>query len=222
MTSTPPIRILIADDHTLVREGLRALIDHQPELILVGEAVDGPSAVALSLALQPDVILMDLVMPGQDGLSATTEIKQRLPQACILILTGSAGESHLLPALRAGALGYLQKDAPCEQLLQAIHEVAQGRPFLSSPIAFRAIVEQKIPPPASSPSPDPLLTDREVETLRLLAQGYTNDQIAWRLCLSSNTVARHVNSILAKLALTNRTQAALYALRHGIANLEPA
>jgi NarL family two-component system response regulator LiaR len=215
MMSTRPIRILIVDDHTLIREGLRAMISLQPELLLAGEAVDGLTAVALSLALEPDVILMDLVLPGLDGLGATAEIKRQLPQARILILTGSANDDQLLPALKAGALGYLQKDAPYEQLLQAIHEVAHGRPFLSSAVALKALTGQETPPTNT------LLTEREIETLCLLAQGLTNDQIAWRLCVSANTVARHINSILAKLELTNRTQAALYALRHGIASLEP-
>lgn len=219
MIQTQPIRVLIADDHTLIRDGLRALIELQPGLKLAGEAVDGPAAVALSLALQPDIILLDLVMPGQDGLSVIAEIKEYLPEARILILSGSSSEAQILAALKAGALGYLQKDAPHEQLLEAIQEVAQGRPFLASPLAIKALAGHARP--VSLPL-SRCLSDRELETLRLLAQGLSNEQIAWRLMVSPNTVARHVNSILTKLGLANRTQAALYALRHGLARLEPA
>jgi two-component system, NarL family, response regulator LiaR len=214
MSQLSPIRILIADDHTLVREGLRAMINLQPGLKLVGEATNGQEVVTLALALQPDVILTDLAMPHKDGLTAIAEIRQSLPQARILVLTGRADDEHVFPAIKAGAIGYILKDAPREQLFQAITDVAQGRAYLPSQAASKVV--QGLHQPAAAGT----LTERELETLRLLAQGLSNEQIAWRLYVSPNTVARHVNSILTKLSLSNRTQAALYALRHGLATLE--
>jgi NarL family two-component system response regulator LiaR len=213
MSQLSPIRVLIADDHAIVREGLRAVISLQPGLKLVGEATNGQEVVTLALALQPDVILTDLAMPHKDGLTAIAEIRQSLPQARILVLTGLADDEHVFPAIKAGAIGYILKDAPREQLFQAITDVALGRAYLPPQAASKLV--QGLHQPAAS-----TLTEREVETLRLLAQGLSNEQIAWRLYVSPNTVARHVNSILTKLSLSNRTQAALYALRHGLATLE--
>jgi NarL family two-component system response regulator LiaR len=213
MSQLSPIRVLIADDHAIVREGLRAVISLQPGLVLVGEATNGQEVVTLALALQPDVILTDLAMPHKDGLTAIAEIRQSLPQARILVLTGLADDEHVFPAIKAGAIGYILKDAPREQLFRAITDVAQGRAYLPPQAASKLV--QGLHQPAAS-----TLTERELETLRLLAQGLSNEQIAWRLYVSPNTVARHVNSILTKLNLSNRTQAALYALRHGLATLE--
>ncbi|MCL4303695.1 MAG: response regulator transcription factor [Anaerolineae bacterium] len=210
-----PIRILIADDHEIVREGLRSLIGLQPDMELVGEAANGLEAVSLALTLQPDVILIDLAMPHQDGLIAIAKIKQALPQARILVLTGFSKDEHVFPAVKAGALGYLLKDTPREELLRAITEVAYGRAYWPPAIATQ--LAQGMARLAGTPSE---LTTREVEILRLLARGLTNEQIAWQLYLSANTVARHINSILTKLDLTNRTQAVLFALRHGLATLD--
>jgi NarL family two-component system response regulator LiaR len=210
------IRILIADDHAVVREGLAAILAAQPDLSLVGEATDGVEAVALAQELHPDVILLDLVMPRKDGLAAIREIKRTNPDAHILILTSFADDERVFPAIKAGALGYLLKDTPRGQLLQAVRDVAQGRASLHPTIALKMMREFRQPPvaPASRAVP---LTERESETLRLIARGLSNQAIAAELVVDERTVAKYVSSILAKLHLANRTQAALYAVREGLA-----
>lgn len=214
------LRILIADDHAIVREGLGAIITIQPDMVLVGEAADGLEAVAQAKILQPDVMLMDLVMPHLDGLAAIIQIKQHNPTMRILVLTSFADDEKVFPAIKAGAMGYLLKDASRQQLLQAIRQVAQGQASLHPQIALRVMRELNQAttlPPTVNP-----LTDREVETLRLIAHGLTNQEIATALIISEFTVSRHVNNILQKLHLANRTQAALYALRTGLATLDLA
>jgi NarL family two-component system response regulator LiaR len=212
------IRILIVDDHAIVREGLRTLIASEPRMELVGEAADGVEAVSLARSLKPDVILMDLLMPRKDGLEAIDEIKQENPDVSILILTSFAEEDKVFPAIRAGALGYLLKDSSPQQLLQAIHDVSRGESSLHPSIALKLVREISQPsdlPPAKHP-----LTEREVDVLKLVAQGLTNQEIADRLVISEWTVRTHVRNILGKLHLANRTQAALYALREGLAELD--
>lgn len=214
------IRVLIADDHAVVREGLQSLISIKPDMRVVGEAKDGIEAVSKAHALQPDVILLDMVMPRMDGLDAIAAIKERDPEARILILTSFAEDEKVLPAIKAGALGYLLKDSSPQQLIEAVRDVYGGRSSLHPTVARMVINEVNKPPGALSP-PDPL-TDREVETLKLVAQGLSNQEIADRLVVSTRTVGKHVSSILDKLHLANRTQVTLYALRHGIAELPPA
>lgn len=212
------IRILIADDHAIVREGLRTLIASEPGMEVAGEAADGLQAVSLARSLQPDVILMDLMMPRKNGLEAIEEIKQENPEVCILVLTSFAEEDKVFPAIRAGALGYLLKDSSPQQLLQAIYDVHRGESSLHPTIALKLIREISQPsdlPPAEHP-----LTEREVDVLKLVAQGLTNQEIADRLVISEWTVRTHVRNILGKLHLANRTQAALYALREGLAELD--
>lgn len=211
------LRILIADDHEVVREGIGTMIAAQRDLILAGEAADGRQAVALAAELHPDVILMDLVMPHMDGLQAITAIKTADPAARILVLTGFADDEKVFPAIKAGALGYLLKDTPRSQLLQAIHDVARGQVSLHPEIALKVIGE--LNRPAGRPPTEEPLTERELETLRLIARGLTNQEIAAALFLHERTVAKYVGSILAKLHLANRTQAALYALKKGLAAL---
>jgi len=218
MTQAETIRVLIADDHAVVREGLAAILALQSDMQLVGEATDGVQVVALAQALQPDVILTDLVMPRQDGLAAIREIKAANPDARILVLTSFADDERVFPAIKAGALGYLLKDIPREQLLQAIRDVAQGRAFLHPVIALKLIRELEQPPDLPVTT-DPL-TARELETLRLIARGLTNQEIADELFIHERTVAKYVSNVLGKLHLANRTQAALYALREGLASLE--
>jgi len=208
---------LIADDHEVVREGLGSMISSQADMELAGEAANGQRAVMLAAALQPDVILMDLVMPQMDGLQAIITIKQNDPTARILVLTSYADDEKVFLAIKAGALGYLLKDTPRAQILQAIRDVAEGRAFLHPEIALKVIGELKRPPdlpPTNAP-----LTEREVETLRLIARGLTNQEIGQELGLNERTIAKYVGSILDKLHLANRTQAALYALKSGIAKL---
>jgi NarL family two-component system response regulator LiaR len=218
MTDAQPIRLLIADDHTIVREGLRALFATEPGIEVVGEAADGEQAVDLARRLQPDVVLLDMVMPRKDGLSAIPAIRAHSPAARILVLTSFAEDDKVFPAIKAGALGYLLKDSSPAELLQAIRSVHQGEASLHPTIA-RMLIKELNRPPAGPPTAEPL-TEREVEVLRLVAQGLSNDDIAARLVVSERTVRTHVSNILDKLHLANRTQATLYALKQGIASLD--
>jgi len=212
------IRILTADDHAVVREGLRALIDTEPGMVLVAEAADGAEAVRKAQALNPDVVLLDLVMPRKSGIEAIGEIKRTTPSTRILVLTSFAEDDKVFPAIKAGAHGYLLKDTSPHQLLQAIREVYRGEPSMHPTIARKLMLELQRSselPPTEEP-----LTEREAEVLSLVAQGLTNQEIADLLFVSERTVRTHVSNILGKLHLANRTQAALYALRKGWASLD--
>jgi NarL family two-component system response regulator LiaR len=215
--STNTIRILIADDHAVVRKGLCALISSEEAMEVVGEASNGTEAVEMALSLKPDVILMDLVMPLKSGAEAIRAIREEGCEARILVLTSFAEDERVFPAIKAGALGYLLKDASPDQLLQAIYDIYRGEPCLDPSIALRLMRE--LGRPADLPQTEDPLTAREVETLRLVARGMANHEIAEKLVISERTVANHVSSILGKLHLANRTQAALYAVREGLASL---
>jgi two-component system, NarL family, response regulator LiaR len=211
------IRILIADDHAIVREGLRTLIGTEPGLEVVGEAADGIEAVQKARSLQPDVILLDMVMPRKDGLEAIGEIMAENRAAHILVLTSFSHDDKVFPAIKAGALGYLLKNASSRALLKAIRDVHRGEPTLSPDVAgqlMRELRRSSELPPTVEP-----LTGREMDVLRLVAQGLPNQEIAERLVIGVGTVRTHVSNILSKLHLANRTQAALYALREGLAPL---
>lgn len=212
------IRILIADDHAIVRRGLRTLIDSEAGMEVLDEASDGVEAVLKARSLNPDVILLDMVMPRQDGLEAIQQIKKTSPDAKILVITSFAEDEKVFPAIKSGALGYLLKDSSPDQLLKAIYDVYQGEPSLHPTIALKLMRELNRPtdlPPTDSP-----LTEREVEVLKLVARGLTNQEIAELLVISERTVGNHIGSILSKLHLANRMQAALYALRQGLATLD--
>lgn len=214
----PVIRVLIVDDHAVVREGLRTLIGTEPGMEVVGEAADGVEAVRQAGALEPDVILLDMVMPRRGGLEVIGEIKAQDLEAGILVLTSFADDDKVFPAIKAGALGYLLKNASPQTLLQAIRDVHRGEPSMSPAIANKLMLELQRSsdlPPTKAP-----LTERELDVLRLLAQGLTNQEIAGRLVIGEGTVRTHVSNILGKLHLANRTQAALYALREGLAPME--
>lgn len=213
------IRVLIADDHPLIREGLRGLLTAEPGLELVGEAADGSEAVEKTDQLRPDVILLDLLMPVKSGIEAIIEIKEKDPEARILVLTSFADDEQVFPALRAGALGYLLKDSSPQDLLRAIRSVYRGESSLHPAIARRLVLQ--FSQPAVDSSPENPLTQREVEVLKLVAEGLSNQSIADELVVSERTVGKHVGNILEKLHLENRTQAALYALREGLSTLEP-
>ena len=210
---TAIISIFVADDHPIVRRGIRDLLETEPDIAVIGEAANGREAVAGVSELKPDVVLMDLVMAPVDGIEATRQIKAQQPDVKILVLTSFATDDKVFPAIKAGALGYLIKDTAPEELVQAIRQVHQGQATLHPAIAQKLLAE--IAAPADQePTPDPL-TGREVEVLKLLAHGLTNQEIADKLVIGITTVYSHVSSILSKLHLATRTQAALYALREG-------
>ena len=214
---TAPIRVLVADDQAIVRRGICVLLATEPGIEVVGEAVNGREAIAAAQRLRPDVILMDLVMPVIDGLEATSRITASHPGVRILVLTGFDGDDKLFPAIKAGAQGYLLKNSGPEGLVQAIHDVHRGDSSLHPSVARRLL--QALAGPSPPPQGNGPLTDREVEVLRLVAQGHSNREISDRLTISEATVRTHVSNILAKLNLCSRTQAALYALRKGLAPL---
>ena len=214
-----PIRVFVADDHPIVRRGIRDLLETEQDIVFVGEAANGRDAVSGVAELKPDVVLMDLVMPSMDGIDATRQIKAHQPDVKILILTSFATDDKVFPAIKAGALGYLIKDTEPEELVQAIRQVHQGEPTLHPSIAQKLLAEiaqsTETVQQAERPSiPDPL-TEREIEVLKLLAHGLSNQEIADRLVIGVTTVYTHVSNILSKLHLATRTQAALYALREG-------
>ncbi len=212
------IRVLHADDHAIVRAGVEALLLTEPEIELVASVSNGVEAVAQTLALRPDVIIMDLQMPQKSGLEAIDEIRQEIPEARILVVTSFAEDDTVFSAIKAGAQGYLLKDSTPAELLQAIRDVYEGRPSLHPTIASK-VIQELHRPTTLQPTSDPL-TARELEILKCVAQGMTNQAIAEQLVVSERTVRTHVSNILSKLHLANRTQAALYALREGIAQLD--
>ncbi|KAA3644198.1 MAG: DNA-binding response regulator [Chloroflexi bacterium] len=215
-----PIRILIVDDHGIVRKGTRALLDRIPDFAVVGEASDGKEAVAQAESLQPDVILMDLMMPEMDGIEAIGLISTSWPDSRILALTSFAADDKLFPAIKAGALGYMLKDADPEDLIEAIRQIYRGEPSLHPSIARKVLQELSRPPtPPPAVGPDPL-TERELQVLKLVAKGLTNQQMAEQLTVAEVTIRTHISNILSKLHLSNRVQATLYALREGLTTLE--
>jgi two-component system, NarL family, response regulator LiaR len=214
---TETIRVLIVDDHTVVRDGLNALLSAEPGFEVVGSAADGMEAVALVQQVNPDVILLDLVMPRMDGVQATIEIKRTNPEARILVLTSFAENHQVFSAIKSGAIGYLMKDTSSEDLIQAIRDTYHNKPALQPEIARKLM--RDIQSQAGQESLVSTLTEREIEILQQVALGKTNQEIADELFLSERTVRTHITNILAKLRLSNRTQAALYALREGIAHM---
>lgn len=217
--NTSSIRVLLTDDHAIVRKGVRALLSTEPNIQIVGEASNGAEAVAQAEALCPDVILMDLMMPKLDGIEATRQITAKNPDARVIVLTSFAADEKVFPAIKAGALGYLLKDSGPEELVRAIHQVFRGEPSLEPSIARKVLSELAKPPKQQPLTADPL-TERELDVLRLIAQGCSNKEIALNLSVSELTVRTHVSNILSKLHLASRTQAALYSLQKGITSLE--
>src|SRR3989304_5412512 len=208
------IRILIVDDHSVVRQGLRMFLSLDPELEVIGEAADGAEALKRAHALKPDVVLMDLLMPVMDGITAIGIIRRELPDTEVIALTSVLEDSSVIGAVRAGAIGYLLKDPQADELRRAIKAAANGQVQLSPKAAARLMREVRAPE-----SPE-VLTERETEVLRLLAQGQSNKEVARTLTIGEKTVKTHVSSILSKLGGPSRTQAALYAVRIGLVSIE--
>jgi NarL family two-component system response regulator LiaR len=213
-----PIRVLVVDDHPVVRRGIKSLLAEENDLQVVGEAANGKDAIEQVANLNPDVILMDLVMPEMTGVEAIQHITASYPESRILVMTSFAADDKVFPSIKAGALGYLMKDSDPEDLIRMIHQVHRGELSIHPTIA-RKVIQELNRPPEEPLTPDPL-TERELEILQLLAQGVENKEIARRLVLREATVRTHVSNILSKLHLANRVQATLYALRKGIATLD--
>jgi DNA-binding NarL/FixJ family response regulator len=205
-----PIRILIVDDHAVVRQGLKMFLGLDAELEIVGEAVDGKQALQMARELQPDVILMDLLMPVMDGIQATAAVRAELPDTEVIALTSVLEDSSVVGAIRAGAIGYLLKDTQSDELIRSIKAAADGQVQLSPRAAARLMREVRTPENPET------LTERETDVLRLLAEGKANKEIAHELSIGEKTVKTHVSNILSKLNVSSRTQAALHAARIGL------
>ena len=212
------IRVLVVDDHAIIRKGIRAVLDLVSDIDLVGEAENGKQAITLDLELTPDVVLMDLMMPEMDGIACIKKIREKRPKARILVLTNFAGEDMIFPAIKAGAMGYHLKDSSPEALEEAIRQVYRGEPSLH-PLIAKKVLEELHAPPKDQDGYESL-TPRELEVLNLIAKGLENREIAEQLVVSEATVRTHVSNILGKLHLASRTQAALYALKEGLASLD--
>ena len=208
-----PIKVMIVDDHAIVREGLTMLLGEEKDIEVVGEARNGVEALTRISHAQPDVVLMDLVMPEMDGIAATAEIRKKHPHCQVLVLTSFAEDQRVPDAIQAGAIGYLLKDILKADLLRAIHAAARGEPTLH-PEAQRQLMQQVAAPPAANLLE--MLTEREMDVLRLIARGHNNKDIAGILHLTEGTVKGYVSAILGKLHVADRTQAALYAVKHGV------
>lgn len=209
------IRILVVEDQNVVREGLIAILNYQADMEVVGEAEDGIRAVEVARKTRPDVVLLDMVMPKQDGLTTIPKLKMAVPETKILVLSSFAESDRVFQAIKAGALGYMLKDSTRVQLLQSIRDVASGQAQLQPSMAMKVIHEFDRPSEGSLLNQS--LTRRELEALRLIARGYSNQEIATSLVVHERTIAKYVSNILNKLHVSNRTQAALYAIREGLA-----
>jgi len=214
-----PITVMIVDDHEMVRQGASGYLAVQPDIAVVADAESGEEAVRLAGEHVPDVVLMDLVMPGMDGVEATRRVKDASPRTQIIVLTSYHQDEHIFPALQAGAISYLLKDVKAKELVEAIRRAARGEATLHPRVAARVIKEFRQGDPGRS-SPFTVLTEREMEVLKLLARAHSNSRIAEELVITVGTVKGHVSNILGKLHLADRTQAAVYAWQQGIVRRE--
>jgi len=212
---TQPITVFIVDDHELVRSGVRTFLDKQPDISVVGEAASGEEALRLAADLVPDVVLMDLIMPGMGGVETTRSLKQISPGSQVIVLTSYHDTEHIFPAIRAGALSYLLKDVGTSELAEAVRKAARGEAVMHQYVATRVMQELRNEH-RNEPLFSDALSERELEVLRLIAEGCANGEIAERLVISEHTVKRHVSNILSKLHLADRTQAAVFAWREGM------
>jgi NarL family two-component system response regulator LiaR len=216
---TESISVLLVDDHAMVRQGVKTFLETQPDLSVVGEAGSGEAAIQLAAQLVPDVILMDLIMPGMDGVETTRRLKQVSPRSQIIVLTSYHEDEHIFPALKAGALSYLLKDVSAEELASAVRKAAAGEAVLHPRVAARVIKELQ-GRRTETLNPFTELSERELEVLKLIADGMSNAEMAAKLVLSEKTIKGHVSNILGKLQLADRTQAAVYAWREGVVRKE--
>ncbi len=216
---TDLISVLLVDDHKVVRQGVRAFLQTQADLVVVAEAENGATAVALAAEHAPDVALMDLIMPGMDGVEATRRVKQVSPRTQVIVLTSYHEDEHIFPAIRAGALSYVLKDIEPGELATAVRKAAQGEAVLHPRVAAR-VVQEIHGRRQETLNPFTELSERELEVIRLIADGLSNSDIAAALVISEKTVKSHVSNILSKLHLADRTQAAVYAWREGIVRKE--
>jgi NarL family two-component system response regulator LiaR len=214
-----PITVMIVDDHEMVRQGASGYLEAQPDITVVAEAESGEEAIRLAQEYAPDVVLMDLVMPGMDGVAATRRVKDISPHTKIIVLTSYHQDEHIFPALQAGAISYLLKDVKAAELVEAILRAARGEATLHPRVAARVIKEFRAGI-ADKSSPFSILTEREMDVLKLLAKGYPNHKIAEELVITIGTVKGHVSNILGKLHLADRTQAAVYAWQQGVVRRE--
>lgn len=217
------IRVLLVDDQRLMRDGMKTLLSLEPDLQVAGEAGNGAEGVQQALLLRPDVVLMDIRMPGMNGVEATREIRRALPETRVLVLTTFDDDNLVMEALLEGAAGYLTKDLPAEEIAEAVRKVQTGGVVMPPPIAAKVVAElaRRTASQASAPRPEDgraleQLTERERDVLRLLGQGYSNKEIGEALYITEGTAKNHVSSVIDKLGLRDRTQAALWAVRHGI------
>jgi NarL family two-component system response regulator LiaR len=213
------IRVLVVDDHKVVREGMQFLLEQEPDIQVVGQCSDGREAVEAVARLLPSVVLLDLLMPGLDGLNALRQIKTDSPTTQVVILTSHTGEEHMFNAIKAGATSYLLKTAGAREVIDAVRAAAHGESLLDPSVAAR-ILEELRSPPRQAPPPVNHLTPREAEVLTLVARGRSNRAIGEQLFIGEETVKTHISNILAKLHLADRTQAAIYALRKGLVPLD--
>ena len=210
------IRIVLADDHQVVRKGFKALLSAEPDFSVVGEAGDGLEALTIIERLEPEIVVLDLMMSGINGLEVTRQLNKKSPKTSIVILSMHSNEAYVLEALRSGAKAYILKESPPEELIKAIREVSCGRRYLSSPLSERAIEAYTRKAEVKGPEPYDQLTTREREILQLAAQGCTNTEIAKRLFISSRTVETHRTNLMRKLNLHNHIQLIQFAIQHGI------
>ncbi len=209
--------ILIADDHEVVRNGIRSYLETIPDFQVVGESASGEETLSMVAELIPDIVLLDLIMPGMDGIETTRRVKQVSPRSQVVVLTSYHEDVHIFPALKAGAISYILKDMKMEKLVEVLHRAVQGEVTLHPRVAARVLQNIR----GENSGEQPLfteLTDRETDVLKLIAAGLTNSQIAEKLVISENTVKGHVSNILSKLHLADRTQVAVYAWQQGIVN----
>ena len=212
------IKVLIVDDHQVVRQGLRTFLELHDDILVVGEAGNGEPAVAMAGQLSPDVVLMDLVMPVMDGITATSQIKSNCPDTRVIALTSFTEDDKIFPAIQAGASSYLLKDVTPDELVDAIRAVHHGETRLHPDIMRRLVEQVAHQPPGRQSGFVPVLTEREREVIRLVAEGQSNRRIAETLTISEKTVKAHISNILGKLGLSDRTQMAIYAIKNGLAD----